>query len=311
MAEPEFKKTLLNTVNRYRNRGRNLHAHIFVFYFSFVWPSVPPSFRPCQSQYGNPVSSSLRIGVYDYKTVHDVIDKSPLLHISFSPSPSGSENSSDRESWYPVILPMMGCTGQFHNHGQDSAHEEPRDIYLHGYVTSRLMRLASTHESHAPENGMPVCVAATLLDGVVLALTPNHHSCNYRSAVVYGRAHVVTDEAERKWAMELIMDNMVPGRWAATRYPSEAEQKRTGILRVEIDSASAKVRAGTTGEDRADLKDEEMRRRVWAGVVPAYLVWGEPVPAPTNLVESTPRYLEEWRTRETREAEKYAHAAAK
>ncbi|KAG6009346.1 hypothetical protein E4U21_002654 [Claviceps maximensis] len=274
MTEQAFKKSSLNTVNRYRNRG-----------------------------------------IYDYKTVHGIIDKTPLLHISFSPSPSGIENDSDSESWYPVILPMLGCTGDFRNKDNDCAGEapskEPRDIYLHGYITSRLMRLASTHDKDVSNQGMPVCVAATLLDGVVLALTPNHHSCNYRSVVAYGRAHVVTDEAERKWAMELIMDNMVPGRWAATRYPNEAEQKRTGIIRVEIDSASAKVRAGTTGEDRADLKDEEMRRRVWAGVVPAHLVWGEPVAAPTNLMEPTPQYIEEWRRSETSEAREYAYAAAK
>ncbi|KAG5981321.1 hypothetical protein E4U55_003072 [Claviceps digitariae] len=274
MTEQAFKKTSLNTVNRYRSRG-----------------------------------------IYDYKTVHDVIDKTPLLHISFSPSPSGGENDGETESWYPVILPMLGCTGDYRNHDNGYASEMPadgpRDIYLHGYVTSRLMRLTSSHDAHGSDQGMPVCVAATLLDGVVLALTPNHHSCNYRSVVAYGHAQVVTDEAERKWAMELITDNMVPGRWAATRYPSQAEQKRTGIIRVSVDSASAKVRAGTTGEDRGDLKDEEMRRRVWAGVVPAHLVWGEPVAAPTNLMEPTPEYIEEWRKRETSEAEKYAYAAAK
>jgi len=258
----------------------------------------------------------LLIGIYDYETVHKIIDKSPLLHISFCPSPSGVENGSESESRYPVILPMLGCTGDFHHRDDDrgsriSLLEGPRDIYLHGYVTSRLMRLTSTHDEEVSDQGMPVCVAATLLDGVVLALTPNHHSCNYRSVVAYGRAHVVTDETERTWAMELIMNNLVPGRWAATRYPSEAEKKRTGIIRVEVDSASAKVRAGTTGEDRADLKDEEMRRQVWAGVVPAHLVWGEPVAAPTNLMEPTPRYIEEWRRRETSEAEKYAYAAAK
>lgn len=251
-------------------------------------------------------------GIYDYKTVHDLIDRTPLLHVAFSPTPSGVEKG-DGEPWYPVVLPMLGCTGDFHNdnHVQGSVSEGPRAIYLHGYISSRLMRLTSTHDADVSDVGMPVCVAATLMDGLVLALTPNHHSCNYRSVVAYGRAHVVTEEAERKWAMELITDNLLPGRWGATRYPSEAEQKRTGILRVEIDSASAKVRAGTTGEDRGDLKDEEMRRRVWAGVVPAHLVWGEPVAAPTNLMDTTPQYIEEWRRKETSEAEKYAYAAAK
>ncbi|KAG5942883.1 hypothetical protein E4U53_007150 [Claviceps sorghi] len=309
MAEQAFRKTPLNTVNRYRHRGSvvqgiprgtGMKMHFLLRHDA---DDVP--------------------GIYDYETVHDIIDKTPLLHIAFSPSASGAaddkdkddddDNDNDKASWYPVILPMLGCTGDFAHRNDAGAPPArgPRDVYLHGYVTSRLMRLASTHAAQVSDQGMPVCVAATLLDGVVLALTPNHHSCNYRSVVAYGRAHVVTDEAERKWAMERIMDSVVPGRWAATRHPSAVEQRRTGILRVEVDSASAKVRAGTTGEDRADLRDEAMRRRVWAGVVPAHLVWGEPVAAPTNLMEPTPRYIEEWRTRETREAERYAYAAAK
>ncbi|KAH8658406.1 5-nitroimidazole antibiotic resistance protein [Xylariales sp. PMI_506] len=260
--EPSFKKTALNTVNRYRNRG-----------------------------------------VYDYKTVHDIIDKTPLLNISFSPTAAPGEGN-EKEAWYPVILPMLGCTGVFEDRNGGIS-EGPRSIYLHGYVSCRLIKL-----TEGGDQGIPVCVAATLLDGLVLALTPNHHGCNYRSAVVYGHAHVVTEEEERLWAMELIMDNLVPGRWGATRYPNDGELRRTGILRIDIDSASAKVRTGTTGEDRGDLKDEEMRRRVWAGVIPAHTVWGEPVPAPTNLMEPPPRYLDDWRIQETEEARDYAYSVA-
>jgi nitroimidazol reductase NimA-like FMN-containing flavoprotein (pyridoxamine 5'-phosphate oxidase superfamily) len=150
---------------------------------------------------------------------------------------SSSKEDSDTDA-YPVILPMLGFTGDFHNPGASPA--EPRALYLHGYVSSRIMRMSSAgnKENGNNKDGIPVCVAATLFDGVVLALTPNHHSCNYRSAVVFGRAHIVTDEAERLWAMERTTDNLVPGRWAATRYPNAVEQKSTGILRVDIASAS-------------------------------------------------------------------------
>ncbi|KAK2028123.1 hypothetical protein LX32DRAFT_640257 [Colletotrichum zoysiae] len=249
-------------------------------------------------------------GVYDYETINNIIDQTPVLHVSFAPGAGGGPDADP----YPVVLPMMGFTGDFHN--PDGGPDEPRAVYLHGYVSSRMMRTAAAadgcaDQTEAEGQGMPVCVAATLFDGVVLALTPNHHSCNYRSAVVFGRAVVVADEAERLWAMERVTDNLVPGRWSATRYPNSAEQRATGILRVEIDRASAKVRTGSTGEDRHDLQDLDMRRRVWAGVVPAYLVWGAPVPAETNMMERTPAYIEAWRTRETDQARAYAERAAK
>lgn len=244
--------------------------------------------------------------MYDYETIHSIVDKTPILHVSFMPA---SDHGPEGDP-YPVILPMLGFTGDFHS--PDAGPAEPRALYLHGYVSSRMARTAADGGTHAagPE-GMAVCVAATLFDGVVLALTPNHHSCNYRSAVVFGRAHVVTDEAERLWAMERVTDNLVPGRWAATRYPNAAEQRSTGILRVDIDRASAKIRTGSTGEDRNDLKDLDMRRRVWAGVVPTHLVWGAPIPAETNMTEGTPDYLEHWTARETHEAKAYAERAAK
>ena len=117
----------------------------------------------------------------------------------------------------------------------------------------------------------------------------------YRSATIFGHAHLVTDEAERLHAMHLITNNLIPSRWENSRIPpTNIELTSTGILRVEIESASAKVRTGTTGEDRKDLKNEEMRREVWAGVVPTYLRLGDPVAAKTNLKEGLPEYLGDW-----------------
>ena len=180
--------------------------------------------------------------------------------------------------------------------------EDPPVLYLHGYISSRLLRSPS---------GLPICVAATILDGLVLALTPNHHSCNYRSAVVFGKAYLIADEEERLYAMERITNNMVPDRWANTRVPpNKVEMQSTGILRVEIESASAKVRSGGPGEDRNDLKDEKLRERVWTGVVPTTLHWGEPVPAEGNRVQTVPRHVEDWRKGVNAESEAYANKSA-
>lgn len=214
---------------------------------------------------------------------------------------------------------MVGCTGNYPDPSVPNK-SESRVVYLHGYVSSRILRLAKTADedgvdaangSAKSNNGIPVCIAATQLDGIVLALTPNHHSCNYRSAVIFGHAHVVTDEPERLYALELITNNLVPTRWENTRYPNSTELKSTGILRVEIESASAKIRAGTTGEDRNDLKDEEMKNKVWAGVVPAYLQWGKPEPAPTNVVKEVPAYIEQWVDEDNKKSAQHAYEVAK
>ncbi|KAL8735047.1 MAG: hypothetical protein Q9181_002969 [Wetmoreana brouardii] len=272
MENQGWEKTKINTVNRYRNRGR-----------------------------------------YDYRTVNTIVDETPILHVSFSAS------AEEGDPPFPVILPMLGCTSAYPDPSLPKK-TESRVVYLHGYVSSRILRLAKAADgegvdgangSAKPNNGIPVCVVATQFDGVVLALTPNHHSCNYRSAVIFGHAHVVTDEPERLHALELITNHLVPSRWENTRYPNATELKSTGILRVEIDSASAKIRAGTTGEDRNDLKNEEMRKRVWAGVVPAYMQWGNPQPAPTNISGEVPKYITEWVKEKNKGNEQYAYEVAK
>ena len=107
--------------------------------------------------------------------------------------------------------------------------------------------------------GLPVCIAATKVDGLVLSLTPNSHSYNYRSTVLFGYATPVTDAEEKIWAMEMITNSVVRQRYENTRIPPiPAEMQSTQILRVTIDSASSKVRD-------------------WIGVVPVYDTYGEPI----------------------------------
>ncbi|TKA62260.1 hypothetical protein B0A49_06608, partial [Cryomyces minteri] len=146
------------------------------------------------------------------------LNSSPVVHVSFPPS---REPDADP---FPAILPMIGVMGSFESPG--ATLEDPMDLYLHGYVSSRLMRLsASASSSDSDDNGgsdshdqgLPVSVAATKMDGIVLALTPNNHSYNYRSAILHGFARPVTSAEEKLWAMELLTNNIVPGRWSSTR----------------------------------------------------------------------------------------------
>lgn len=106
---------------------------------------------------------------------------------------------------------------------------EPLDLYIHGYISSRLMRLGKTSPTD-DEEGLPLTVAATHLDGLVLALTPNHHSYNYRSAILHGYATPVVDEGEKLWAMEKITNGVVDERWENSRIPPTKTEVRQSLL---------------------------------------------------------------------------------
>ncbi|KAK6503182.1 hypothetical protein TWF481_008212 [Arthrobotrys musiformis] len=232
-------------------------------------------------------------GKYDCKTVHSIIASSPVLHVSFTPSPEE----------FPVILPMIGKLGSFENPSADLS--EPLDLYLHGYVSSRIMNLARKQDS-----SLKVCVCATKVDGLVLSLTPNSHSMNYRSSIIFGTASLVTELEEKIYAMKLITDGVLKGRYENTRVPPDgAEMASTQILRVSVESASAKVRAGEPGDYDKDLKREELLDTVWTGVIPMYTTYGEPQPSHYNKVKEVPEYISTY-IKDTGDAEKeYAVAA--
>ena len=204
----------------------------------------------------------------------------PVVHVSF-PTP-------DPEDPFPAVLPMLGIMASYS--APSAPLSEPLDLYIHGYISSRLMRLGETSPSE--EEGLPITVAATHLDGLVLALTPNNHSYNYRSAVLHGYAVPVTDADEKVWAMQQITNSVVPARWENTRVPpTKTEMTSTQILRVKVVDASAKIRSGGPSDDRLDMKNEELRAKTWVGVVPAWTTFGEPVASAENRLKSVPGYL--------------------
>ncbi|GAP88405.1 putative flavin-nucleotide-binding protein [Rosellinia necatrix] len=230
---------------------------------------------------------------YALKTIHELVNTCPILHVSFTMP----------DSPYPMMLPMIGQMGSFARPSADMG--DVLELYLHGYVSSRLINLSRGSGSSSGEGqgegkgeeeaGLPVTVGASHLDGLVLALTPNSHSYNYRSAVLFGRAELVTDEAERLWAMELVTNGVVRDRYRHTRVPpNRAEMQSTSILRVRVAAGSAKIRSGTPSDERADKEDEALLARVWTGVVPVHYTMGTPIPGPYNRVETLPSYLEEF-----------------
>ena len=139
-------------------------------------------------------------------------------------------------------------------------------LYLHGSSANRSLHAA---------DGQEVCVTVTLFDGLVCARAVFTHSINYRSAVVFGTARVVTDQAERLKGLRAVTEQMIPGRWDAVRAPTRKELAATSVLAVPLAEASVKIRTGPPKDEGTDLG-----ANVWAGVVPATVTFGEPEPDP-------------------------------
>ncbi len=139
-------------------------------------------------------------------------------------------------------------------------------LYLHGSSANRSLLAA---------DGQQVCVTVTLLDGLVCARAVFHHSMNYRSAVIFGAARLVTDPAEKLAALRAVTDHLVPGRWEHAREPTRKELAATAVVAVPLDEASVKVRSGGPKDDPEDYDSG-----IWAGVLPAALTFGPAEPDP-------------------------------
>jgi nitroimidazol reductase NimA-like FMN-containing flavoprotein (pyridoxamine 5'-phosphate oxidase superfamily) len=121
--------------------------------------------------------------------------------------------------------------------------------------------------------GVDICVTVTLVDGYVLARSAFHHSMNYRSVSVLGRARLVTELSEKLAALRLITDHIVPERWDEVRGPNELEMRQTVVLAIPLEEVAAKVRVGPPADD-----EEDYQLPIWAGVVPIHTQLGPPVP---------------------------------
>jgi len=186
---------------------------------------------------------------YDTEAVHAVLDAAPMGHLGFV------------VDGQPFVIPML--------YGRIGA-----AVYLHGSVASRLMRTMA--------GGIEVCLTVTIVDGLVLARSAFHHSMNYRSAVVFGRAVPVAGD-EKLAGLKAISDQLRPGRWDEVREPTDRELRQTSVLRLDVAEASAKARTGGPIDEPEDLD-----LPVWAGVIPCELSWGTPVPDEATPEEAVP-----------------------
>src|SRR5438552_207936 len=103
-------------------------------------------------------------GNYDRHTIDAILDEALLCHVGFVVDGK------------PVVIPTI------HTRVGDR-------LYFHGSPAAGMLRTL--------REGVDACVTVTILDGLVLARAAFHHSMNYRSVVVFGRAEELVDREEK------------------------------------------------------------------------------------------------------------------
>jgi len=193
-------------------------------------------------------------GLNDFASACAVIDAARICHAGIA------------VDGQPYVLPMA-CA------------RDGRRLLMHGSIASRLVKQLG--------GGLPVCVTITHLDGLVLARSAFNSSMNYRSVMVFGTAVAITDAREKTLGLDILTDQLAPGRRAEIRASNRKELAATSLLALPIETFTVKVRTGPPEDLQSDLEAD-----VWAGVIPFTQVSGTPVPAP-DLVEGIefPEYL--------------------
>jgi nitroimidazol reductase NimA-like FMN-containing flavoprotein (pyridoxamine 5'-phosphate oxidase superfamily) len=179
---------------------------------------------------------------YDRATIHAILDEGLVCQVSFVVN--GQPNV------VPTIYVRIG-----------------ESIYLHGSPASRMLQVL--------QRGEEVCVAVTIVDGLVLARSAFHHSINYRSVVLYGTGAEVREAERKAEVLRALSEHVIPGRWDVIREPSADELRRTLVVSIPIQEVSAKVRTGPPVDDEPDYE-----LPIWAGVLPLHLAAGTPIPDP-------------------------------
>ncbi len=167
---------------------------------------------------------------YDREVVHGILDAGLVAHVAVV------------QDGDPVVVPML--------YGR-----EDKTLYLHGARKARIVRML--------EGSGKACVNVTLLDALVFARSAFASSMNYRSVTVFGKARLVDDLDDKKRALHVISEHAMPGRRAELRLSLENELKMTGVIAIDIESASAKISTGMPEDEECDLDTP-----VWGGILP-------------------------------------------
>jgi nitroimidazol reductase NimA-like FMN-containing flavoprotein (pyridoxamine 5'-phosphate oxidase superfamily) len=184
-------------------------------------------------------------GFYDHETVHRILDASMMCHVSY------------------VIDGQPYCTPTFF-------WREGSRLYWHGSSASRMLKNQTAHQR--------VCLTVAFLDSLVLARCGFNHSADYRAVMAFGNAYLVTDADEKERAGIAMVDRFFPDRTAGLRATTAQEMKATSFIAMEIEDASAKIRAKGVADD-----DEDYALPIYAERIPVKTVLGAPEPCPRLL----------------------------
>lgn len=184
-------------------------------------------------------------GRYDHATVHALLDAACLCHVAYVV-----------DGW-PFCTPTL-----FWRDGTR--------LYWHGSSASRMLRTLA--------DGQPACLTVTHFDSLVLARCGFNHSADYRSVMAFGTARLLTSAAEKRHALVMMVDRLFPGRTAQLRPSTAQEIRATSVVTMEIERASAKIRAKGVADEEADYA-----LPIHAERLPVQAVIGAPEPCPRTL----------------------------
>ena len=206
-------------------------------------------------------------GNYERETVYRILDEGFICHVGFV------------VDGRPFVIPT----------GYGRLEDK---LYIHGSAASRMLKTL--------REGIDVCVTVTLVDGLVLARSAFHHSMNYRSVVIFGKAQVVEDEDGKMEALHAFTDHIMRQRWEESRQPNGNELRATTVLALSLSEASAKIRTGPPIDD-----EEDYELPVWAGELPLRLGTTEAIPDPQlrGGIE-LPQYIRDYRRPQLSEQER-------
>jgi hypothetical protein len=188
-------------------------------------------------------------GAYDRESINSILDAWPIANVGYV------------FKGKPYVTPTLQW-------------REGDEVFWHGSSASRMLETCDEAD---------VCLTVTLIDGFVLARSAFHHSANYRSVMVMGKARKVSDPDEKLMRLTNFVNGLFPGRWNRLRPVTAQELKATTVLAMPLTEASAKVRRGPPIDD-----DEDYALPIWAGVIPVETRVLEPVEDPRNLAGIAP-----------------------